>query len=560
MKMERNMAWKHCIKRRIKRPFYFLAIIVLWVFAACTQTQTLGSEGRSPVHHLVVLHTNDTHGHPVRFSYGSMPNVGGLPARATLVRQIREKNENVLVLDAGDINTGRAESNLFKARPDIEGYNYIGYDAMVLGNHEFDNPMEILKKQMKWAHFPFLSANVTTRTGEPVARGAILKEVNGLKVAIFGLTTKSTEVIGNPEYVKDLVFEDECEVAKEMVPQLRKQADVVIALVHMGIYPSTSKGSKRLASEVSGIDLIVDGHTHTRLDAPVAVRNQTSGHRTWIVQAWKWGLVLGRVDLWIQDKRVIDLKFQTLPINLKEARQRADGTVSYHPLGKEIAEDQALLKRLQPYVDRVMPALAEVIGQARQTFSNSAVRNGETALGDLVADSMEWYTKTLGVDFAIQNGGGIRAELPKGPITKGTLYEILPFDNSLVVLTLRGSSVRSLFEHIANLPADTGAFPQVSRGLRFTISRRGKTCEDILIHARPLDPNGTYKVVTNSYLARGGDGYHMFLDAIETYDCKVSQQDVFAQYIKLLGGAIEPKIRGRITISSFRARPLKKAA
>jgi len=418
--------------------------------AACSAIQADKNHKEGSVYRLVVLHTNDTHGHPVKFFYYPAPDVGGLPARATLIRQIREENPSVLVLDAGDINTGRAESNLFNAKPDIEGYNYVGYDAMVLGNHEFDHPIDVLEKQMEWAHFPFLSANVKTKDGNYLTQRYIIKEFKGFKIAIFGLTTKETEIIGNQEYIKDLVFEDEIEIAKRLIPELKRKADIVIALAHMALYPSLKKGSKRLATEVSGIDLIVDGHTHTRLDSPVILINP-SGHKTFIVQAWQWGLILGRVDLWIKNREVIDLDFKAIPVNLKTLKRMSDGTKVYQFINKEIKEDEKLSNLLQTYVNKVDSMLSEVIGHAEETFFQSGVRERETALGDLISDSMLWYVKNMGVDFAIQNGGGIRADLPEGQITMQTLYEILPFDNSVVVLTLKGSDLQSLFDYIATI-------------------------------------------------------------------------------------------------------------
>ncbi|MDH3951771.1 MAG: metallophosphoesterase, partial [Deltaproteobacteria bacterium] len=290
------------MKASTKRLVNLTAAVLVGLLLACSSMKEAGPPSGSPVHHLVVLHTNDTHGHPVKFFKDPAPDVGGLGARATIVKRIRGQSKNVLVLDAGDINTGRPESNLFKARPDIEGYNYIGYDAMAIGNHEFDNALGVLREQMKLADFPFLSANVRTKQGELLTLPYIIKEFDGFKVAIFGLTTKETEFVAHQENIRSLVFQDEVEVAKQLVPELRKQADVVIALAHMGTYNSTELGSKRLASEVNGIDLIVDGHSHTKLDAPIVMTDPESGHKTLIVQAWKWGLVLGRVDLFIKKK------------------------------------------------------------------------------------------------------------------------------------------------------------------------------------------------------------------------------------------------------------------
>ena len=537
---------KTSVKAKLKRLFQTSAVVLAGLLLACSTIKYPDTKGDAQIHHLVVLHTNDTHGHPVKFFKYPTPDVGGLPARATIVKRIREQNDKVLVLDAGDLNTGRPESNLFKARPDIEGYNYIGYDAMVLGNHEFDNPPKVLKEQMELAKFPFLSANVKTREGYLLALPYIIKEFDGFKVAIFGLTTRSTEFLAHPENIRGLVFEDEIEAVKNIVPELRKEADLVIALAHLGIYDSVSRGSKRLAMEVSGIDLIVDGHTHTKLDSPIVIADPESDHKTLIVQAWEWGLVLGRVDLFVQRGRVIDYKFQAIPLNLKRAEKRTDGSKVYHFIGDEIPEDPKLLALLEPYAAEVDSLFSEVIGHAEATFFVGEVREKETPLGNLIADSMLWYTKYLGVDFALQNGGGIRADLPKGPITKGAIHATLPFDNSVVVLTLKGSTVQVLCDYMATISSGEGAFPQVSDGLSLTIDNLAKRCEKILINGEPLKVNRDYRVATNSYLAAGGDGYRMLLNAIDKYDCAILEREVLTKYIRHLGGTIKPQITGRI--------------
>jgi 5'-nucleotidase/UDP-sugar diphosphatase len=533
---------------RAKKLTCFPILLLLLLPLACGTTKQSKLSKDSFVHKLVIVHTNDTHGHPVRFFKHPVSDVGGLPARSTLVRQIRKENENVLVLDAGDLNTGRAESTFFKAQPDIEGYNYIGYDAMALGNHEFDNSREVLEWQMSLARFPFLSANIKTKDGEYLTRRYVIKKFHGFKVAIFGLTTRETVLTGNPKYIKDLIFEDEIEVARKLVPELKKKADLVIALVHMGLYQSFREGSRRLASEVHGIDLIVDGHTHTKLDSPIFVKKFGSDHKTLIVQAWKWGLVVGRVDLWIKNKGVINHQFEAIPINLKKEEKRPDGSKVYSYVGKKIEEDKGLLYILQPYVDKVESHLSEVIGHAEEMFYYKDTRKKETALGNIIADSMLWYTRNMGVDFAIQNGGGIRDDLPKGRITMKSIYEILPFDNSVVFLTLNGSDVQSLFDYIATISPGEGAFPQVSEGISFTINRFTGKCQDILINGQPIHQFRNYRIATNSYLASGGDGFKMLLNAIFKYDTSKFQKDVLIEYIKYLGKSIKPKIKGRIKL------------
>ena len=535
-------------KKMMKRLLWFLALVLVGFVCSGSSPREQESDKHHPVYHLVVLYTNDTHGHPVKFQDGPVPDVGGLPARATLVRDIRSKNPNILVLDAGDLNTGGAESDFFKAEPDILGYNYIGYDAIVLGNHEFDNPIEVLKEQMAKARFPFLSANIRTKDGNYIGIPYMIKQFAGFKVAVLGLTTKETETTGNPKNIKEILFEDEIEVAKKLVPELRKQADIVIALTHLGIYKGYDRGSKRLATEVSGIDLIVDGNTDTKLDAPIIINVPNSDHKTLIVEAWHWGLVLGRIDLWIRDRKVIDFKMELIPINLKKIVKKSDGTTGYHFIGKEIKEDEELLKLLQPYVDKVEAFLSERIGYAEKTFWNKEERKRETALGDLVADSLLWYMRKFNPDFAFQNGGAIRAALPEGPIRKKTVFDVLPFDSTAVVLSLKGNDVQALFDYVATVQPGNGAFPQVSDGVSFTINRSTVRCENILIDGNPIDPDRTYKIVTNSYLGSGGDGYKVFLKAVDRFDSSTFQRNILVEYIKHLGGNIKPEVKGRITV------------
>ena len=534
--------------RKIAISIGFLLAILLTFSYADGAPQKHDKPNASHLHHLTVLYTNDVHGHPVKFSNLSVPDVGGLPARATLVKEIRSENKNVLLLDAGDLNTGQAASNFFKAKPDILGYNYMGYDAMVLGNHEFDNPIHILKEQMDLARFPFLSANVKTRNGDHLAVPYIIKQFSGFKVAIFGLTTSEAKITGNPDYIKDLIFEDEIEVAKKLVPYLRKRADVIIALTHLGIYEDKNRGSKRLATQVRGIDLIVDGNTDTKLEIPLVINDPNSTHQTLIVQAWHWGLVLGKIDLWIRNKRVVDFSMELIPLNLKQIIKSPRGEKTFRFIGNPIKEDQTLLALLQPYADKVDRLLAETIGYSKGPFKNDDGRYRETALGDLVADAMRWYLRRFNPDFALTNSGAIRAGLSEGSLTWESIYDILPFDSSVVFLNLTGTQVRTLFDFIGTVQPGEGAFPQVSDGIRFKMDPKKKICTDILINGNPIDPKKSYGIVTNSYLAKGGDGYQAFLQAIDQFDSSIFQRDALIAYIKHLEGKLVPKVNDRVTI------------
>ena len=500
---------------------------------------------------LTVLHTNDHHGHPVAFYDYPADGQGGLPAQATLVKEIRKVNDNVLVLGAGDFNTGRPESNFFYAEPDILGFNYIGYDAMTMGNHEFDPSPRIMQLQIAGSDFPWLCANVVKANGGYIdnVKPYTIKDYGDFKVAIFGLMTETTAESGNPENIRGYTFKDEVETAKALVPVLEAQADIVIALVHIGIYDDVNEGSERLAAQVPGIDLIIDGHTHTKVEEAIMITNRVTGKEVPVVQAKHWGLYMGKVDLTFQGDEVTDVDYELIPINVQYREKLDDGSSIYKYVDKEIPKDPVLLAMLQPFVAQVDAVLNEAIGTATETFFNTDSRQAETAIGNLVADSMLWYANEMGLeaDFGFQNGGGVRTDIPEGEILKRDIYEVLPFDNSVAVVELEGSVLRRIF---AKTPEAVGhgAMPQVSKGVSFVINTKGGTVQDIIINGNPLDDNQRYRVATNSYLAAGGDGYSMFTDAVDYYDTSLMQRDACIDYISEMGGTITPSVEGRITI------------
>lgn len=498
---------------------------------------------------LVVLHTNDTHGHALQFA-NTVENGGGAAARLTMIKDVRKNYDNVLVLDAGDVNTGRPESDMFDAEPDISGMNEMGYDAMTLGNHEFDKPLKILEKQMKMAKFPFLCANIKRADGSFIAKPYMIKEFKqGFKVAVLGLTTSETATIGNPDIVKDLVITDEVEAAKEYVSMLRDSADVVIALVHMGLY-GEDNGSMVLAKNVSGLDMIIDGHSHTLTPAPITAIDNGSYKIAPIVQAGQWGSYVGKAEFALNNGRVKLAKWEAVPINYNKKVKSAQGRDEVKYFGNAWAEDKKLAEKLQPYLDKANAKLGEKIGISAAIYDNKLVRKQETEIGNLVCDAMLWKMQaTTGADFAINNGGGIRTFLPEGDITLKNVFEVLPFDNTLATVTLKGSDVVKLFEYIGNIENGKGSFPQVA-GVTFTINYGSKSVSNVLINEQPIDTGKEYKVVTNSYLMSGGDGYVVFKNGIKFYDSSINQRDVLSDYIKnKLNGNVKAKIEGRITIN-----------
>ncbi|HQP75536.1 MAG TPA: 5'-nucleotidase C-terminal domain-containing protein [Acidobacteriota bacterium] len=490
---------------------------------------------------LVILHTNDHHGHPLKYDLPGCPGAGGLAARLTLVNGIRSRHANVLVLDAGDVNQGRPESNLFLGEPDFIGYNAIGYDAMALGNHEFDAARTVLMEQKAAARFPFLSANILTADGKPLVEPYLIRRFPGFTVAVLGLTTAETRTLALPRNIRDLTIADEVATARRYLPELRRKADVVVALVHLGISEDPGFGSRRLARECPEFDLIVDGHTHTFMDRPFYEG------RVPIVQAWARGIVMGQATLRLRNRRVAGLEWQPLPVNVALTPGALFHDPKVAPPAERLVEDTALLTQMAEYGAKVDAMLAAVIGHAPATYRNNPGRAGGYSLGGLVCDALLWYTRTQGADFALMNRGSIRADLPEGPIPLKAVYAALPFDNTAVIVTLSGADVQALFDYTATIESFQGASPIVSAGVSAVLDHAARRARDIRINGQPLDPAATYRVVTNSFVAAGGDGYEVFKRG-QLYDTTVYMREIFAAYIQESGASLVPDDRPRIIL------------
>ncbi len=460
---------------------------------------------------LTILHTNDHHGRFWKSSKGEY----GLAARKTVVDRVRaeaaDRGGHVLLLDAGDVNTGVPESDMLDAEPDIRGMNAMGYDAMAVGNHEFDNPLSVLRRQQGWMNFPLLAANIYDSSGQRLFPAYHIFRLRGLTVAVFGLTTETTAVVGNPEHIKGLTFRPAVDEARELVPQLRGQADVVVALTHLGYaeseLPGVPKtGSEILARAVPGIDLIVDGHSHTRLDVPA----QESG--TFIVQAGEYGKFVGRVDLLLEEGRVRLADASLLPVNLD---------------GEAVPADQAMLALLAPFQEKGQDALRTVIGHAAGDFpaDRAVMRSAQTALGSLVCRAV--MDKT-GADAAVMNSGGIRAGLAAGPITYKDVLTVKPFGNTVGTVDMTGAELAEYLRLTASLPPGSGGFAQYG-GVGFTL--RGGRVGDVVVNGAPLEAGRMYTVAVDSYLAAGGDGYPR-VDNLQSFvNTGFTDADVLREYI-----------------------------
>ena len=469
---------------------------------------------------LTILHTNDHHGRFWPNRHGEY----GMAARKTLIDDIRAEvaaaGGELLLLSGGDINTGVPESDLQNAEPDFKGMTAIGYDAMAVGNHEFDNPLEVVKQQQTWADFPFLAANIySADSNERLFAPYKVFTKGDLKIAVMGLTTEDTKKLGNPEFIGDVNFTNPVKEAAKLVPELRAQADVVIAATHMGHYANAAyginaPGDVTLARQVDGLDMIIGGHSQD----PVCIDTQgqaISGYKageacmpdeqngTLIMQAHEWGKYVGRADLVFKDGELSLQSYQLIPVNLKRKEKDAEGNRIRVLIGEEIAEDTQLKAFLQPYQDKGQAQLQVKIGQtdAKLEGDRGVIRFQPTNLGTMIAAAQMQKTQA---DLAVMNSGGVRDSIAAGEITYKDVLKVQPFANAVAFVELSGAELADYLATVAAFPIDSGAFAQFSG---VTLEIVNGELQSIAVQGQPLEAGRKYRLAINSYIASGGDGY-----------------------------------------------------
>ena len=478
-----------------------------------------------------ILHINDFHGFADGYKpYGSDEIQGGLAELAARADELRAEKPT-LFLAAGDMVQGNNWANLFQGKSSIEAMNAMNFDVMVVGNHEFDFGQAILKERIGEANFPVLGANVI---GLSTLKPYVMKDLDGLTITVIGVVTGDTPVTTHPKNVTGLQFLPPEDTVSKYVRELRGKSDIVVVLSHLGFSADSD-----LAKKVDGIDVIVGGHSHTKVEKPALVG------KTFIVQAFEHGKVLGVLDLTVENGRII---------------QASGQLESIKPIGKENKAVAAIVTRYQRQVDAVMN---ETVGEALADLDGANVRLQETNLGNLVTDVMR---NVSGADAAIINGGTIRTSIKQGSIRVSNVYAVVPFDNYIVAIKLTGRQIRDTLEHgVSAIEEEEGRFPQVS-GLIFTYDRKGpkgKRVKEVFIAGKPLVADKEYTVATNDFLAAGGDGYKAFGDSVKSSkdyaviggamkgekliysDSGRWLRDVIIDYIKDQK-TISPKIEGRI--------------
>ncbi len=490
---------------------------------------------------LTILHTNDVHSHLLPYKEDGTACLrdaaacsGGAAREATAAAKVRSEDENVLLVDAGDQFQGTLLFNRFRGAAAQKIMNELAYDAMTLGNHEFDKGTEVLADFIRGARFPIVAANLDLR-GEPALQSSIQQFVilrrGSRKIGIFGLTTPEGAVLSSGH--GNVKFLELCAAARETVAQIKQRGvDIIIALTHIGL-----KEDIRLASSVSGIDIIVGGHSHTLLSNiaagaegpyPLVVRSP-AGEPVLIVTNASLLSALGKLSVKL-DREGVAEEWSGEPIRL-------DGTV---------VEDARVKAQLAAFARELAPQFNKKIAEIPFALEGDerVCRSGECSLGNLVADAMLWEFREASPDAAMINSGAIRSGLSAGEVSLGRLLEVLPFRENLVLMRIRGADLLAVLEYSVSLAEDptasgTGRLLQVA-GLRFSFDPRrsvGKRVAEAAVYIpkrgySKIKPDGVYKIVTTSYLHQGGDGHSVLASkAIEPFDFGRSLTDVVAEYL-----------------------------
>lgn len=499
-----------------------LSAAILATLAGCA-TQPTHQWQQDTTYKLTVLHTNDHHGRFWQNKYGEY----GMAARKTLIDDLRAEIEaqggSVLLLSGGDINTGVPESDLQDAEPDFKGMSKIGYDAMALGNHEFDNPLDVLFKQKEWANFPMLSANIYDKaTGKRLFQPYQMFDKQGVKIAVIGLTTEDTAKIGNPEFIGGIEFRDPKEEAKKLIAEIDKseKPDLIFAVTHMGHYENGQRGVNapgdvalaRYLDEGS-LDMIVGGHSQEPvcMEGPNVVSKTFKPgdeckpdmqNGTYIVQAHEWGKYVGRADYEFRNGELNMVSYNLIPVNLKK-KVKVNGESQRVFIQEQIAEDEEMLNFLRPYQEQGQAQLSVKIAETNGKLEGdrNVVRFQQTNLGRLIATA---HMERAKADFAVMNSGGVRDSIEAGNVTYKDVLKVQPFANILTYTDMTGSEVLDYLNVVATKPVDSGAYAQFA-GISMTVSD-GKV-SNVVIGDKQLRLDETYRFTVPSYNAAGGDGY-----------------------------------------------------
>ncbi|PJE33184.1 Trifunctional nucleotide phosphoesterase protein YfkN precursor [Pseudooceanicola marinus] len=494
---------------------------------------------------LTILHTNDFHARfePIsKYDSGCSAEdndagecFGGSARLVTAVEEARARAENSILVDGGDQFQGTLFYTYYKGKLAAEMMNKMGYDAMTVGNHEFDDGPEVLRGFMDAVEFPVLMSNADV-SAEPLLADTLLKsttiEVGGETIGLIGLTPEDTDELASPG--DNITFTDPSEAVQGEVDKLTAEGvNKIIVLSHSGYGVDQT-----VAANTTGVDVIVGGHSNTYLandDEDAEGPYPTMVGETAIVSAYAYGKFLGELNVTFDDEGTV-ISAEGAPLIMDAAVTEDDATVA------RIAEAAEPLDEIRNTV--VAEASEEIIG------ARDVCRAMECSMGNLIADAMLDRVADQGIEIAIENSGGIRASIDAGEVTMGEVLTVLPFQNTLSTFQVTGATfVEALENGASQMEEGAGRFPQVA-GVTFTVdpaAEPGSRISEVMVGGEPIDPEKVYGVVSNNYVRNGGDGYAMFKDAMNAYDFGPDLADVTAEYLAE-NGPYKPYTDGRITV------------
>lgn len=548
----------------LSKAAYCLYFCLFLGLSACTvSTEAPDLKGKDI--RLTILHTSDIHSRLLPYEFNPLytdqvlgldPDhgpFGGIARLATLVKRERARAGRIIHLDSGDCFQGAPIFNLFKGEVEMRAMSELQPTAVVVGNHEFDAGAENYALQLEqWSGFPTLAANyVFNDPTEAYANrlGALVKpytvvNMYGLKIGIIGMGNLSsmTSIFegGNSQGIVPL---DTLETVQAYVDILKPSVDLIFVVSHLGLEEDVE-----IARKIPGVSLIAGGHLHVAINPPKTVINDITGEEVIVMHSGAFNKYLGRMDLVVRDGKILSHSYQLFPVD------------------ETVPDDPDMAELMEPYVKELGMTydLGRVVGQATTTINRFGSTGGDGALGNFVAEAMQ-YRNRVETDFCLTNTLGIRTDIQEGDITLEEMYNVLPFENTVTTMFLSGREVQELFDYVAYRSSDRGCNSQAQiSGATFTMDCLNRVSRDITVGGTgracerdaecadlgercvgftiggdtsgrcqmPISENGVYELATNDYIAAGGSGFEVLAQNTTQYDTGVPIRTVVLEYMQ----------------------------
>lgn len=510
-----------------KRTVLSVLLAGVALLSACsddTKTEKLNEADTKK--EITLLYTNDVHAQvePMVATWeDDQPMMGGMAYYASYINKIREEEENVAYLDAGDLITGPSISTITEGEAIIDLFNYLDVDASVYGNHEFDHGTDQANSFIEQANFPLLAANVFYKdSGEQFAEPYKILDINGVKVGVIGILGKeAAEDTIFKLNVENLEFREQAPIVQQYVDEIEDQVDLVVLLGHEG--QAAKQGLKvdkvdvedkfakdvEVANEVDGIDVLISGHAHLPIDKPYQADSGTL-----IVSTRGLGVQVGYLNLEIKDGEIVNYKGHLEDI-----------------YSDKIEPDPTVQERIDYWNEQMAELTNEEISNASQQLTRTY--EDDSMLGNLSADAMRAVT---GADVALQHPGGLRTDVEAGPLTAGEAISVLPFPNSVYTMTLTGEHLLEALEQSAGMKYGILS----PSGIIMTVdlsAEVGSRVVEATVNGQAIDPAGKYVVALDAFIALGGDDFSAFTKGTNVVSTDYTGADALIAHLKTLDDA-----------------------